>query len=43
MGKGRGVYRILVRNLRERAHLADPGVDESILLRQIYRNWDVGV
>jgi len=27
MGKGRGVYRVLVGKLRERDHLGDPGID----------------
>ena len=30
-------------NLRERDHLRDPGVDGRIILRWIYRKWDVGV
>ena len=29
-------------NLREREHLGDPGVDGRILLRWIFRKWDVG-
>ena len=29
-------------NLRERDHLEDPGVDERIILRWIFRKWDVG-
>jgi len=29
-------------NLRERAHLEDPGVDGRIILRWIFRKWDVG-
>jgi hypothetical protein len=30
-------------NLRERDHLVDPGVDGMIILRWIFRKWDVGV
>jgi hypothetical protein len=30
-------------NLREIDHLVDPGVDERIILRRIFRKWDVGV
>jgi hypothetical protein len=39
----RGVYTVLVGNLRERDHWVDPGVDLKIILRLISRNWDVGV
>ena len=28
-------------NLKERDHLGDPGVDERIILRWIFRKWDV--
>ena len=28
-------------NLRERYHLEDPGVDGRIMLRWIFRKWDV--
>jgi hypothetical protein len=31
MGERRGVYRVLVGNLREREQLGDPGVDERII------------
>jgi hypothetical protein len=31
----RGVYRVLVGNLRERNHLGDPGVDGRIILRSL--------
>ena len=30
-------------NLRDRDHLEDPGVDGRIILRWIFRKWDVGV
>ena len=30
-------------NLRERYHLGDPGVDGRIVLRWIFKKWDVGV
>ena len=30
-------------NLRERDHLEDPGIDRRIILRWIFRKWDVGV
>ena len=30
-------------NLRERDHFEDPGVDGRIILRWIFRKWDVGV
>jgi hypothetical protein len=29
-------------NLRERVHLEDPGTDEKIILRRIFRKWDGG-
>jgi hypothetical protein len=43
MGKWRGVHRVLVGNLKERDHLGGPGVDGRIILRWIFRKWDVGV
>jgi len=30
-------------NLKERDHLGDPDVDGKIILRGIFRKWDVGV
>jgi hypothetical protein len=29
--------------MRERNHWGDPGVDGRILLKRIFRKWDVGV
>jgi len=29
-------------NLKERDHLGDPGLDGRIILRWIFRKWDVG-
>jgi len=29
-------------NLRERDHLEDSGIDRKIILRWIFRKWDVG-
>jgi hypothetical protein len=29
--------------MRERDHWGDPRVDDRIILRQIFRKWDVGV
>jgi hypothetical protein len=38
----RGVYRILLENLRERDHLVDPDVDGSKILRWLFKKWDDG-
>jgi len=43
MGERTSIYRVLVENLRERDHLGVPGVDGRIILRWIFRKWDVGV
>jgi hypothetical protein len=40
-GRG-GVYRVWWGNLRETDHWEDPGVDGRVLLRLIFRKWDVG-
>jgi len=43
-GEGRGVYRVLVGKPEgERDHCGEPGVDEGIILRWIFRKGDVGV
>jgi hypothetical protein len=41
----RGVYRVLVENLRERDHLEDPRVDGRIIIRWIFRKlvWGYGL
>jgi hypothetical protein len=31
------------RNRKERDHLGDPGVDRRIILRWIFRKWDMGL
>jgi len=43
MGERRGVYRVLVGNLRGRDHLEDRGIDGKIILRWIFRKWDGGM
>ena len=40
-GERRGICRVLVGNLRIKDHLGDPGVDGRIILRWIFRKWDV--
>jgi len=42
IGKRRGEYRVLVRKPEGKNHLADPGVNGRIILRYIFRKWDVG-
>jgi hypothetical protein len=41
LGEGRGVYRVLVGNLRERDRWEDPCIDGRMILRWIFRRWDV--
>jgi hypothetical protein len=41
MGKGRGVYRVLVGKPEGKRPLGDTGVDGRIILRRIFRRWDV--
>ena len=42
MGERRGVYRAWWEQLRERDNLEEPGVDGRIILRWIFRKWEVG-
>ena len=42
MEEGIDAYRILVGNRRERDHWGDLGVNGRIILRWIFRKWDVG-
>jgi hypothetical protein len=37
MGHRRGVFRVLMRNVRERGHLGNTDVDGRIILRLIFR------
>jgi hypothetical protein len=43
MGERRGVYSALVEKPEGKGLLGDPGVDGRIILRWIFRKWDVGV
>jgi hypothetical protein len=42
MGRGEVCAGFWWGNLRERDHLGDSGVDGRIILRRIFRKWDVG-
>jgi hypothetical protein len=41
MGERRGVHKVLVGKSEERDHLEDSGVDGRIILRWIFRKWNV--
>jgi hypothetical protein len=43
MRKRRGLYRVLVGKPEGKNHLVDPGLDGRLILRWIFRNWDVGI
>jgi len=43
MGRGEAYTGFWWGNLRARDHLGDPGVDGRIMLRWIFRKWDVVV
>ena len=42
MGERIGVYRILVGKPEGKDRLVDPGLDGWIILRWLFRKWDVG-
>jgi len=42
MARGEACTGFWWRNLRERDHWGDPGVDGRIILKWIFRMWDVG-
>ena len=42
MGRGKACTGLWWENLRERDHWDDPGVDGRIILRRIFRKWDLG-
>ena len=43
MGRGEAYTGLWWGKLRERDHLEDPGIDGRIILRWIFRKWDVGI
>jgi hypothetical protein len=43
MGEGRDVYRVLVWRAEVKRPLGDPDLDGRIVLRWIFRKWDVGL
>jgi hypothetical protein len=43
MEEGRGMYRVLVRKPEGKKLLGDSAEDGRIILRWIFRKWDVGV
>jgi hypothetical protein len=42
MGERRGAYRVWRGILRERDHFGDPNVYGGIILRWVFRKWDLG-
>jgi len=43
MGERRRICRVLVGKPEGKNHLKDPGVDGRIILKLIFRKWDVGI
>jgi hypothetical protein len=42
MAEGRGMYRVLLGKPEGKRPLRRPSIDGKIILRQIFRKWDVG-
>jgi len=42
MGKGYRYTGFWWGNLMERDHWGDPGIDDNIILRWVFRKWDMG-
>jgi hypothetical protein len=42
VGERRSIYRVLVGKPEGKNHLEDPGVDGRVILRWIFRRWNVG-
>jgi hypothetical protein len=42
-GEGRRVYRVLVGKIEGKRDCGDPRVDGTIILRLIFRKWDMGL
>jgi hypothetical protein len=43
MVRRKGISRFRWGNLREKDHLGEPGIDERIILRCIFRKWEVRI
>jgi hypothetical protein len=43
VGERRGIYGVLVEKPVGSYHLGDPGIDVRVILRWIFRKWDVGL